>query len=146
MATYSFDDIALDDNDMGVVWIEGLGFRPREITEEFCGQIVGETQCTSGVCSGKYALEIIPDIYEPQIIDPVPYASAYIPEIYATPYKTPWVPTDWPDPWIPWISTGCCTIVTPDPEYPNTLPPVDAPFSLVLMLSAIAAIGVAKWK
>jgi len=142
MATYSFDDIPLNEGDMGVEWIEGVGFRPKDPTDELCGQIVGENVCTHAQCSGKYTLKLIPELYEPEIIDPSIYVTGYIPKIYPTPYKTP-------DPWTPWDTpTGCCTVVTPDPKHPPTDIPttVDAPLSLVLMVSALAAIRIAKWK
>lgn len=150
MATYSFDDIPLDEGDMGVEWIEGVGFRPKDPTDELCGQIVGENECTYDQCSGKYTLKLIPELYESEIIDLPVYTTGHIPKISSTPYKTPdpWTPPPF-IPWIPWDTpTGCCIHVTPDPKHPPTVipPTVDAPLSLVLMVSTLAAIGIAKWK
>lgn len=128
MATFSFDDIELDEGDAGIIFIPGVGFRPKDPEEELCRQKVLETQCVKAACSGKfnmkYVPELITEIYEPEDII---YAGGYIPEIYHTEYIPPVIP---PTSYIPqwdWIppTTWCCTNTTPrdpGPEIPPAVP------------------------
>ena len=123
MATFSFDDIELDEGDAGIIFIPGVGFRPKDPLEELCGQEVLETQCVKAACSGKFDMKYVPDLitefYEPEGII---YAGSYIPQISPTPYIFLEIPT-WD--WIPPDTTWCCTITTPwdpDPETPPAVP------------------------
>ncbi len=121
----NFDNISLDDEDSGIQWIPGVGFRPLDMTEELpffgqmnCDIIDTGTQCKQGECifgksSGKYDLTIIPPVYDLPII---PYAPAYNPLIYAGTYVSI-TPTWWDDPWDP-PTWDCCIIATSTPNDP----------------------------
>lgn len=114
MATLSFDNIKLDEGDAGIIFIPGVGFRPKDPLEELCGQEVLENQCVTASCSGKFNMK-----YEPEDII---YAESYISEISPPPYIFPETPPwDWIPPDTPW----CCIITTPwnpDPETPPAVP------------------------
>lgn len=125
--------VQLNPGDQGLQWIEGVGFRPVDMTEELpgkdlCGFTDTGEQCETVQCSNEKWTFI--EKWEPPIYD-VPY----IPEIFATPYIPVYQsnpPIDWHTPptfWDPPTWTECCINVTP-PWDPN--PPFDPPSQVSL--------------
>ncbi|WHM52949.1 hypothetical protein [Sulfitobacter phage vB_SupP_AX] len=142
MATFSFDDIELDEGDEGLVWIDGLGFRgANECTLKEPMQSrkyePPQYECTDDFVGGKYDLDLIPEVYDVEDIYAAPYVSEiYVPEYISQPGSV------FPD-WEP-IPTGtpvwdyeCCKIITvPEPVIPEVAPvPLPTPF--VLLVAAI---------
>lgn len=140
MATFNFDDIDLDEGDDGIVWIEGLGFRgANECTQKEPMQSrkyePPQYECTDDFVGGKYDLDLIPEVYEPEII----YAAPYNSQIYAPAYEnviTEWDPLLIPTP-FDW-DTDCCKIVTVPEVITPEISAVPLPESSVLLVAAIA--------
>ena len=135
MSTFTFEDVQLDPGDMGIVWIPGIGFRPKDPTEEiqFCGQEIGEASCTSGTC-GKWALTEKWDV-SPEWLPEAPSVYVYKPPGYQPPVYVP--PVTWGP--ICWIC-GSTTTGTP----PHPLPPaseVPLPPGLLLLATGLAVLA-----
>jgi len=151
MSTYFFDDVALDEGDMGIQWIPGIGFRPVDITEEMpgkelCGQIVGDKSCHTGKCPEKWALT---EKWEPPL-EFWPEPPVYIAPPVWYPNTPPiWVgtPVWFNDPPVYWCCGSsnpppppplCCTHQPPY-EPPHEPPPdvVPLPPSLFMLLAGL---------
>lgn len=157
MATQNLEYIDLDPGDQGIQWIEGVGFRPVDSTEDLpfftmldCEIIDSGDACAQGLCTGKlagYEPPIIMTPYDPPAILP-PKKWVQIPDTYAPAYTTPFYAT----PHDFWLShtplpscctpPPCCSVSEPQPEpsYPPTTTGspevVPLPPSLLMLLSA----------
>ena len=151
----AFDTVTLDAGDEGLVFIDGVGFRPAEGADLFHGQIV-ENVCVIKCHVGYDDLPEEITNYVPMcggedgpgkwvgkwqaptdpLAPPVWYTAAPVAPLVPTPvYTTPgtpiWTtPTPWDTPW-----TYCCstTTTTPDPPMSN----VDLPETFALMASVL---------
>lgn len=69
--------ISLDQDDAGVQWIPGFGFRPVDWADWFCGQVVEPAECVEDECSfGKGDdYDMVEQFFEPLYSEPVAIAA-----------------------------------------------------------------------
>lgn len=134
--------VELDPGDLGVVWVEGVGFRPVDGIDEYGA---GKADCTVIIVYKDMAEDKIEKVQScddgpslwtekwtppPELWTPPAYAPPvyYVPPLYASPPSSHWAPP------IYYGGGDCCSTTYP----PDTPPPVvPLPSSAWLLIAAL---------
>lgn len=144
MTTVVWDDVQLDVGDLGLNFIEGVGFRPVDGVDQYGS---GKSPCPVVAVYKNTKLDTVER--ETVCAAPAPvYArfQAPTPELIVYPTyvttSTPWTVPPAGVPPITWV--GCCTTITSTPPIDIPPPAVPIPASGVLMASLVMAVFVRK--